>query len=259
MSSSWETDDIEDDAIAEAQAIVAEHGGLPLGSEILPRLAVADRPPAGDNGSKPIYGMHGEALLEELAPLPPLAMPRTPVVVAATASLPTPTTPDVPMPTGWLSARGLGLTVEPPPLVGKGIIHRRGMTHLAGEDKHGKTQRILQLAAEGTHGLPIFGTFPVPHPFRTLLLEAELEWPELDKRLEDIATALNLDRQRLSDNFHIVPIPHDLAPKNESSPNVSAHGFWTRERGHLSWARGVTLRSRSSTSSGGRRSSWAGG
>ena len=23
----------------------------------------------------------------------------------------------------------------------------------------------------------------------------------------------------------------DLAPKNESSPNVSAHGFWTRERG----------------------------
>jgi len=28
----------------------------------------------------------------------------------------------------------------------------------------------------------------------------------------------------------------DLAPKNESTPNVSTAGFWTRERGHLLWA-----------------------
>ena len=40
----------------------------------------------------------------------------------------------------------------------------------------------------------------------------------------------------------------DLAPENESRPNVSNQGFWTRERGQKDWAGSITRQRRSSTS-----------
>jgi len=175
------------------------------------------------------------------APAPTLTLPVTPPLTAqVTAATPTesPTqsaatpspaapSPAALVPVGLLDAQQRGLTKEPLPLVGKGIVPRRGLTHFAGEDKSGKTQRILQLAAEGTHGTPVFGEFPVSQPFRTLLLEAELEWPTLSERLEGIATALKLDRQRINDNFKIMPIPslNVLNPKDYKRIADCAAGF----------------------------------
>jgi len=171
------------------------------------------------------FGAIGALLMERAEPLlpAPAAFPVSPLPIAQ-AGAPDPT---VLVPVGWLEAQQRGLTTEPPALVGKGIMGRRAMGHLAGEDKAGKTQRVLQLAVEGTHGLPIFGTFPVSAPFRTLLLEAELEWPTLNERHEDIVTALALNRQRVNDNFHILPLPqlNVLAPDGQNQIACWVKGF----------------------------------
>ena len=53
-----------------------------------------------------------------------------------------------------------------------------------------------------------------------------------------------------SNEARMDPAPYggDLAPENESRPNVSNQGFWTRERGQKDWAGSVTRQRRSSTS-----------
>ena len=142
-----------------------------------------------------------------------LSVAHLPAISAPTAKVTTPITPtpiSIPpavfVPMGYLDAKAQGRTTELPPLVGKGAVPRRGLTHFGGGDKVGKTQRICQLAAEGACGRPVFGTFPVQHEFRTLLLEPELEWPTLGERIERIVEGLKLDPQRVNANFHVIPI-----------------------------------------------------
>ena len=50
------------------------------------------------------------------------------------------------------------------------------------------------------------------------------------------------------DDFFLHWSGYDLAPENESRPNVSNQGFWTRERGQKDWAGSITRQRRSSTS-----------
>ncbi len=158
----WETTD-EDEAVAEAQAIVAMHAGLPL-DEIVPRFPLATPPQ-----HTLLCGMHEETLLEELAPLPsrgPIGA-IAPNVIDLNDFIAAPNTP-----LDWL--------VEDLVLMGS-------VTEILGDRGSMKSLLSNQLAFDVACGKPCLGQFPTNKQGTVLIVDMENPEPPLRVRLGQMA------------------------------------------------------------------------
>jgi len=97
-----------------------------------------------------------------------------------------------------------------------GLVHKRDLVAFAARRRHGKTSLVTNLAVEGAVGAPDFLGYPIPQPFRSLLVLVEDDPRELQDRLRSLIGERDAGGRLhiiTRDDFHAHEVPINAADK----------------------------------------------
>jgi hypothetical protein len=110
-----------------------------------------------------------------------------------------------------------------------GLVHKRDLVAFAARRRHGKTGVVTNMAVEGAVGAPDFLGYPIPKPFRSLLVLVEDDPRELQDRLKRLIGDRDAGRRLhviTRDDFHA----HEV-PINATDPHFKLL-IWTLAQAH---------------------------